>query len=296
MWMDGDYGQLRRHYHKHGSGDVTWSPLILQNFCLPEYMYIHTYICIKDKYKLSEKWKRPGLSHNRMTHEPVASDFYTIHIHFVCMVCMYIRLGLFSVLSLSLSVLLGAPHRSPVLAQMATFQIQMRFDCHPSHSQDRAESSVCEAGTWLNGFVGSFHGTQLHKCQLWGLKLVPQHGGWPRRKAWGQRGGCSSNVATLYAVCCACRCVSASLWVLASIIHAWHALPHYLYHALLSLSLSLSTRLFARLPAQEHPKAKFSLASAKSSELNVSIDSKRHCQRTHTEALCNKVYRMVYAH
>lgn len=89
------------------------------------------------------------------------------------------------------------------------------------------------------GSMGSFHGTQLHKCQLWGLKLVPQHGGWPRRRAWGQRGGCSSNVATLYAVCCACRCVSASLWVLASIIHAWHALPHYLYHALLSLSLSL---------------------------------------------------------
>lgn len=100
---------------------------------------------------------------------------------------MYIRLGLFSVLSLSLSVLLGAPHRSPVLAQMATFEIQMRFDCHPSHSQDRAESSVCEAGTWLNGFVGSFHGTQLHKCQLWGLKLVPQHRGWPRRKEEGAR-------------------------------------------------------------------------------------------------------------
>lgn len=54
----------------------------------------------------------------------------------------------------------------------------------------------------------------------------------------------------------------------------------------LSLSFSLfpvfhSARLFARLPAQEHPKAKFSLASAKSSELNVSIDSKRHCLNTH---------------
>lgn len=76
--------------------------------------------------------------------------------------------------------------------------------------------------------------------------------------------------------------VAASLWVFASIIHAWHALPLYLY-----LSISLfsflfhSARLFARLPAQEHPKAKFSLASAKSSELNVSIDSKRHCLNTH---------------
>lgn len=43
---------------------------------------------------------------------------------------------------------------------------------------------------------------------------------------------------------------------------------------------------FARLPAQEHPKAKFSLASAKSSELNVSIDSKRHCLNTHTHKHC----------
>lgn len=140
-------------------------------------------------------------------------------------------------------------------------------------------------------FMG--HNCTSASCGAWSLSHNTEDGQGVRREAWGQRGGCSSNVATLYAVCCACRCVSASLWVLASIIHAWHALPHYLYHAL--LSLSLSTRLFARLPAQEHPKAKFSLASAKSSELNVSIDSKRHCQRTHTEALCNKVYRK-YAH
>lgn len=71
----------------------------------------------------------------------------------------------------------------------------------------RAEQGErARAGTWLNGFVGSFHGTQLHKCQLWGLKLVPQHVGWEERG--GQDRGGSSNVATLYAVCCACCCVS----------------------------------------------------------------------------------------
>lgn len=203
---------------------------------------------------------------------------------------MYIRLGLFSVLSLSLSVLLGAPHRSPVLAQMATFQIQMRFDCHPSHSQDRAESSVCEAGTWLNGFVGSFHGTQLHKCQLWGLKLVPQHGGWPRRRR--------VLVQCCYFVCrllCVSLCLCFSVGACFYYTRLTCSTSLSLSRSALPLSFSLSTRLFARLPAEEHPKAKFSLASAKSSELNVSIDSKRHCQRTHTEALCNKVYRK-YAH
>lgn len=77
----------------------------------------------------------------------------------------------------------------------------------PSQSQaGQSKAERARAGTWLNGFVGSFHGTQLHKCQLWGLKLVPQHGGWEERE--GEERGGSSNVATLYAVCCACCCVS----------------------------------------------------------------------------------------
>lgn len=192
-------------------------------------------------------------------------------------VYVYSRLYLSNVLSLSLRVL---------LVQLATFRIQMRFDCHPSRRESRIKAKWDEAGTWLNGFVGSFHGTQLHKFQLWGLKLVPQHGGWVERG----EGGDSSNVATLYAVCCACCCVSVGVCFYYTRLTCSTSLSLSLCLSLFSFLFHFA-RLFARLPAQEHPKTKFSLASAKSSELNVSIDSKRHClnTHTHTQALCNKV-------
>lgn len=104
----------------------------------------------------------------------------------------------------------------------------------PSQSQaGQSKAERARAGTWLNGFVGSFHGTQLHKCQLWGLKLVPQHGGWEER-AGEERGG-SSSVATLYAVCCACCCVPVGVCF-------------YYTRLTCSTSLSLSLSIFLSLP------------------------------------------------
>lgn len=71
----------------------------------------------------------------------------------MCM-CMYvyIRLYLSNVISLSLHVL---------LVQLATFRIQMRFDCHPSSRQGRAKLSG--PGQAL-GSMGSLVRFMGHNC------------------------------------------------------------------------------------------------------------------------------------
>lgn len=66
--------------------------------------------------------------------------------------CVYIRLYLSDVLSLSLRVL---------LVQLATFRIQMRFDCHPSRRQGRAKPSG--PGQAL-GSMGSLVRFMGHNC------------------------------------------------------------------------------------------------------------------------------------
>lgn len=155
-------------------------------------------------------------------------------------------------------------------AQLATFRIQMRFDCHPSHRQGRA------APRQALGSMGSLVRFMGHNCTS--ASCGARSGGWPRR---------SEGQWVLFECChfvCRLLCVSLCLCVSVGVC---------LYYTRLtcstSLSLSLSGSLLLSLSlrspvcslacprASEHPKAKFSLASAKSSELNVSIDSKRHC-------------------
>lgn len=154
--------------------------------------------------------KTARLSHNRMTHEPVASDFYTILknaryvTHTYVYVCVCSRLYLSNVLSLSLSVL---------LVQLATFRIQMRFDCHPSRRESRAKPSGTRQALGSMGSLVRFmgHNCTSASCGAWNLCHNTED---------GRKEGKGDTLRLLLLYMPFVVRVAASLWVFASIIHA----------------------------------------------------------------------------